>query len=217
MERGYWLKCNNPSCDKPAFVNKIGSYCSNECRKPFVYETLKPYAGKWYRTKKYRKQKSAQHKRLWKGEMGEKIREKLIPLMSSLEVREKVAFSRKRTAKKLQAIGFYDSPKGLYGGNHLIPYRNEFEKEAFKRIDENPTVIRWTYSELSVPYNNNGEMRKSFLFPDMVIEYSDGRRKVLDLKPDGFAPESISEFQAMITWCSEKNLMYEVWTKESFV
>lgn len=214
MERGFWLKCAIPSCPNPASRNYVGSCCSDKCFDIVRYANLKDN-GKYYRTKRHRKKRAAAHRRWWRTEEGADLRERLVPMMSSMGVREKVAFSRKRTAKEQQAIGRYESPKGTYKEGHLIPYRNEFEEEAFKRIDANPTVVRWSYSELSVPYYQPGQVRKSFLFPDLLIEYSDGRKKVLDLKPDGYTADTLSEFQAMNGWCSEKGILYEVWTLES--
>ncbi len=110
MERGLWLRCAIADCPNPANKNVEGTYCSTKCRLIVSTQNIlanrpKPY----YRTKRYRKWRSAENRRMWRGEVGKRMRETLIPLMSSMDVREKVAFSRKRTAKEKQAIGSYES------------------------------------------------------------------------------------------------------------
>jgi len=215
MLKGFWYKCALPDCPNPASRNEKGSFCS---RKHHITAIPPDNTGKKYRlNKKKRLKRSRIMKRMWKSPIGDRLREERTRRITGLAHRENMAYKKKLSHRKKQVIGLYESPKGTYQGSHSVPYRSEFAKEVYQRIDANPTIVHWEYLPIAVPYYKNGSEAKSFALPDIAVEYTDGRKKILDLQAEGYKAEKMLEFQALDNWCSTNGYLYEIWTKESLL
>lgn len=128
-----------------------------------------------------------------------------------MEWRRQTALRKAYLFRNKKVIGTYESTKGVYESGNKIPYKSEAELDVFKRIDENPLIVRWTHSPFPIPYFKLGIDRESYTIPDILIEYKDMKRKLVDVRPEGFAESSFTQFQAIVNYCNNNNMTYEVW------
>ena len=92
--------------------------------------------------------------------------------------------------------GVYDNMKGFfraqnpekYGGNpRNIVFRSSYEFKAFRMLDLDPTVLKWSSEEIVVPYLSPVDGRIHRYFPDLYVEKKrpDGRvdKLMCEIKP----------------------------------
>lgn len=96
----------------------------------------------------------------------------------------------------------------------IISYRSSYELKAFELLEANDAVIVFSVEALSIPYEYNGRILN--YFPDILVEYSDGLRVIIEVKPIRLIDYSANAAKrlALIEFCRKENIKYELWTEE---
>jgi len=107
-------------------------------------------------------------------------------------------------------------------GTHISPkagecaYRSGWERRYMEYLDENHDVKSYLYEGVIVMYINNvrsGKLCK--YFPDFLVEYTDGRKILVEIKP----AKRVNQLKvqkkliAAKQWCDEHEATLEVVTE----
>lgn len=121
--------------------------------------------------------------------------------------------SRKRKRKR----------KSRYNrGIHISPiageckYRSGWEQKYMIHLDEDPTVAIWSYEKLVIEYVSNQKTKKiRKYYPDFQVEYKDGKKVVIEIKPSRKLGQStvIKKIRAAMLWCTAHDLTYKIITE----
>lgn len=64
-----------------------------------------------------------------------------------------------------------------------VEYRSGWERDVCRFLEQDPTVLRFHYEAVVVPYLSNLSKKKvRKYFPDFLIEFVDGRKVLLEVK-----------------------------------
>lgn len=74
--------------------------------------------------------------------------------------------------------GWYESPKT--GRRHF--FRSSWEEAVMKHLDSSECIATWDYECVRIPYTYNNHKR--WYVPDFIITYTDGKREMLEVKPE---------------------------------
>ena len=85
-----------------------------------------------------------------------------------------MAYSGKYTVKNKNK--YLGDPKN-------VVYRSLWEKHAFKWCDNSTRVKRWGSEEVVIPYLYEVDPKYHRYFMDLIIEYTDGRTVLVEIKP----------------------------------
>ena len=61
--------------------------------------------------------------------------------------------------------------------------RSLWERSFAKYCDENKNIVRWAIEPFSIPYFDYGTHKNRKYFPDFFVEYEDGKKMVIEIKP----------------------------------
>ena len=75
------------------------------------------------------------------------------------------------------------NPKKYVGNTSNIQYRSSWEKKFMLHCDRNPHIIQWASEEMFVPYRSPIDKRIHKYYPDFIVEMSDGRKLMIEVKP----------------------------------
>jgi len=113
--------------------------------------------------------------------------------------------------------------KGHYQrGIHLSPiageckYRSGWEQKYMVYLDDNPEVASWSYEKLVIEYVSNKKTKKiRKYYPDFQIEYKDGRKVVVEIKPSRKLQQAtvVKKIRAAKEWCTEHDMIYKILTE----
>ena len=100
--------------------------------------------------------------------------------------------------------------------NKTINCRSSYEKRAIEMFDADSSVLSFTYEpeECIISYDHEG--KSHLYFPDFMVEYVDGTRRLIEVKPENFTEKPInqSKFRAANEFCDEQNMLFEVYTEK---
>lgn len=106
--------------------------------------------------------------------------------------------------------GHFNSTKtGLTG-----IFRSSWEELVFKYLEAESSVVFYKSEPFRIPYIL--ENKKKHYVPDFLVEFQDGRKLLLEIKPKGFLNYDINlaKFAAGRQYCGERGITYEVWSDE---
>ena len=113
--------------------------------------------------------------------------------------------------------------KGRYQrGIHSSPiageckYRSGWEQKYMVYLDDNPEVASWSYEKLVIEYVSNKKTKKiRKYYPDFQIEYKDGRKVVVEIKPSRKLQQAtvVKKIRAAKEWCTEHDMVYKILTE----
>lgn len=95
-------------------------------------------------------------------------------------------------------------------------YRSGWEQKYMVYLDENPDVVSWSYEKLIIEYVSNKKTKKiRKYYPDFQIEYKDGTKVVIEIKPSRKLEQSIviKKIRAAKEWCTTHDMTYKVLTE----
>lgn len=107
-------------------------------------------------------------------------------------------------------------------GTHTSPiageckYRSGWEQKYMVHLDENFEVAKWSYEKLVIEYVSNQKTKKvRKYYPDFQIEYKDGRKVVVEIKPSRKLGQAtvVKKIRAAMLWCTEHDMTYKVLTE----
>jgi len=101
-----------------------------------------------------------------------------------------------------------------------IEYRSGWEKDVSLMFDFDSSIVSVEYESLRIPYITNIRTRKvKIYFPDFLIEFIDGTKKIIEIKRDDRVQTKIVKTKAA---AAEKyikanlvNTTYEIWNKKT--
>ena len=98
-----------------------------------------------------------------------------------------------------------------------IAYRSGWEKSFAEYLDNDMTVLTYSYESIIVSYVTNlrsGRLRK--YFPDFYVERVDGTKLLIEIKPKRFMSRNINQkkWEAARHWCEEHGAEFIVLTEE---
>jgi len=95
-----------------------------------------------------------------------------------------------------------------------IRFQSSYELAACKQIELDPTIRTYDRGRFGIPYSLNGKDRN--YYPDFILEYVDGSRAVLEIKPKGKVrePEVQAKIVALEKYCTTNRLKRLMWTEQ---
>lgn len=129
--------------------------------------------------------------------------------------------------------GYFDvyEPK-KYVGKRPIIYRSSYEKKFMFKMEANPKVVKWTSETLVIPYQSvdviHGKrvLKNHKYFTDFVVWTSDGKKYVVEVKPQSLVPLNENEIRinpakrknaikwnAAIKWCKNNGYEFKIVTE----
>ncbi len=106
--------------------------------------------------------------------------------------------------------GWHKSPKA-----GKVYYRSSYEKKAFLKLDSDESVKTYQTETISTEYfNPQKEITSSYLI-DLLIEYEDGSKKLIEVKPEKWLQDEviIAKIEAGKLKAIEMGISFEIWTE----
>lgn len=125
-------------------------------------------------------------------------------------MRRKLKRTRRRPRRN---IGKYTSNKmGM-----TFTHRSGWELSYFKYLEDNTDVVKYYSEVIRIPYVSNlktGRLRT--YIPDLLVEWSDGRKELIEIKPIRRVtnPKNIKKFVAASAWCAENGVKFVIITEK---
>lgn len=97
-----------------------------------------------------------------------------------------------------------------------MTYRSSWELRYFSYLDKNPDVVTYYSEFLKIPYVSSVRSGKVKNYvPDVYVEYIDGSRKVIEIKPSSKLDMSVNvkKFNAARDWCNSNEIEFEIVTE----
>lgn len=121
-------------------------------------------------------------------------------------------------------------PEKYIGDPSAIVARSSWERATFFWLEKNDDVISWSSEEIVINYLSQVDKKIHRYYPDLFIEYSDGRKVIVEIKPAAqtippkqtpnrkrYVNESItylknkSKWDAAISFCEKNGIIFEIW------
>lgn len=120
---------------------------------------------------------------------------------------------RKRKRKGRYHTGIHVSPKCPTP----ISYRSGWEKTICNYLDNDPTVLRYTYEAIEIHYTSNLKSKKIRKYlPDFMVWYVNGKVKMVEVKRENLLTNLRvqKKAEAAKLWCAQQTpkVLYEFWT-----
>ena len=98
-----------------------------------------------------------------------------------------------------------------------MTFRSLWEKSYFEYLDSNSEVSKFYSESLRVPYVANkktGRLRN--YIPDLLVEYIDGSRQIIEIKPTRFLTKlaNIKKFNAARLYCADNGITFVIVTEK---
>lgn len=106
--------------------------------------------------------------------------------------------------------GMHTSPKA-----GEVRYRSSYEKKAYLKLDVDDTVKTYRPEAVTVEYLNPKKGITSSYIIDLEIEYMDGTKKLVEIKPAKWLTDAvvIAKIDAGRVEAQRRGLEFEVWTE----
>jgi hypothetical protein len=121
--------------------------------------------------------------------------------------------------------------KKYIGDSSKIVCRSLWERNVCKFCDENDSILRWSFEEITIPYVSPLDQKVHNYFPDFLIEFKnkDGiqvwmievkPKKQTYLKENASKKEKITwitnqaKWKAAQTYCSKNNITFKILTEK---
>lgn len=106
--------------------------------------------------------------------------------------------------------GWHESPK-----SGKVYFRSSYEKKAFLKLDADDSVKSYTTESVSVEYFHPIKQITSSYIIDLLVEYTDGSKKLVEIKPEKWLMDEviICKIEAGGIKAQEIGATFEVWTE----
>lgn len=96
-------------------------------------------------------------------------------------------------------------------------YRSSYELIAFNILENNKSVIKYEVEPIIIPYDKNG-INCNYV-PDILVEYIDGGKEIIEIKPNIFLNDSINnlKFLAAKKYCDKNGFVFSIWTEKDLI
>ena len=136
-------------------------------------------------------------------------------LMRKKATQEPVKAPKRRKRKRRgrhYISGLYQAQKCLVP----VKYRSSWELIVSKHLDADPTVLKFEYETLKIPYVFNIKTRKiRNYYPDFIVYYVDGRKVIIEVKRNSALNNVLvmRKASAAREWASKNGMSYVFWTE----
>lgn len=98
--------------------------------------------------------------------------------------------------------------------NKEFVFRSSWEEKIMGMLEIDDNVVKYDYEPFHIEHVFQG-VTKHYI-PDFLIEYKDGIKKLVEIKPFCYVEHDInlSKFSAARKYCESNNLIFEVWTEK---
>ena len=111
------------------------------------------------------------------------------------------------------------SKRGIYEAPAKSPYSferydSDLERRMMMTLEQNPEVAKWQKRHgISIPWIDTHGRRCNYR-PDFVVEYTDGRKILLEVKNPAMidSPAVLRKRNAAEEWCRVRGMAYELAT-----
>lgn len=125
----------------------------------------------------------------------------------------KATKKRKRKRRGRHYIsGVYKAAKCV----NAVHYRSGWELVVTKFLDADPTVLKFEYETLKIPYVFNIKARKlRNYYPDFIVYYVDGRKVIIEVKRNSALNQIMVLRKAIAAreWAAKNGMEYVFWTE----
>jgi hypothetical protein len=102
-----------------------------------------------------------------------------------------------------------------------LPYRNELQRKSFESLDSNPSVTSFRFLDDAIQttrtkFKGNNRQYPAWMIVDLIVEYKNGSKKMIFLKPNGLDFREIKSFNDIERFCSQNGYDIEIWTADQF-
>jgi hypothetical protein len=135
--------------------------------------------------------------------------------MRNKGTQEPVKTTKKRKRKRRgrhYIAGVYKAVKCV----NAVHYRSNWERVVTLHLDADPTVLKFEYETLKIPYVFNIKTRKiRNYYPDFIVYYADGRRVIIEVKRNSALNNSLVLRKAVAAreWANKNGMEYVFWTE----
>ena len=125
--------------------------------------------------------------------------------MQNPDICNKAQSHQNRSFKK----GYFFSAKN----DKEIRYDSSYELRALELLEQNIDVTSFERCKDSIKYVLDNKAHR--YFPDIIVTYANNSRYVIEVKPNYLLkePEIIAKSQAAISFYSQQNISFEIWTE----
>jgi hypothetical protein len=119
---------------------------------------------------------------------------------------------KRRRKKKFYKTGVFQAVKC----KQPIKYRSSWELVVAKFLDYDDTVLKFEYENMKVPYiSNRKTMKIRHYIPDFFVEYKDGRKVIIEVKPSNKLTQIkvVKKAEAIRYWANSYDIEYVFWTE----
>jgi hypothetical protein len=106
--------------------------------------------------------------------------------------------------------GWHISPKA-----GKVYFRSSYEKKAYIKLDDDDTVETYKVESMTTEYFNPDKNINSTYLIDLLIEYKDGSKKLVEVKPEQWLKDEVikAKIEAGNKKAQSLNIPFEVWTE----
>ena len=121
-----------------------------------------------------------------------------------------------------------------YAGDwRSIKYRSLWERQCFRFLDENPSIISWSSETVIVPYICATDNRAHRYFVDLKVKFRNGDIHLIEIKPKAQTikpkakrmskryltevltwAKNSSKWDAARLYCSRRGWIFSIWTED---
>lgn len=183
-------KCKNPDCNNEAGYKSNGKqkvYCCKSCK--LICQWSNPEFAKMVSRNSSIRMSNLHRDPVFAKAHSERRSEQFIKMNKSHDFRK----SRSEAVSRLRLDPNSYISKNAFGnkGFHYsikagkVFYRSSYELSAYLLLDENPRVSTYKVEPYLIPYEDRNGNERNYC-PDILIEYIDGSRELVEIKPDFF-------------------------------
>lgn len=106
--------------------------------------------------------------------------------------------------------GWHDSPKA-----GKVFYRSSYEKKAYLILDADDSVKTYKVEKIQISFMNPVKKTKATYLVDLYIEYVDGTKKIVEVKPNAWLTDEVivAKNIAATEYAKKHDVSFEVWTE----
>jgi len=107
----------------------------------------------------------------------------------------------------------YKKPLNTYMNKQEFPeYRSSWEKKFMKWCDLNSEIEYWTAEPFAIEYISPKDNKKHRYFPDFLIKFKDGKKRLIEIKPQSQwnDPINVAKWESARKFCKFHNLEFVV-------
>jgi len=127
------------------------------------------------------------------------------------------------------------NPEKYVGDVKNIVYRSLWERNTFRWIDDQSSIVHWNSEELIIPYVCETDKKLHKYYMDLWFQTRDGKNYIIEIKPKGqtkppktpqrktrrYVKESLtyvknqSKWKAASEFALDRGWTFEVWTEDT--